>query len=276
MTREFHEEALAETYNEGLRLEKAGQFDAAADAYRRALALDPEDHGGVSVRLAAMERGAAPAKMPDAYVATLFDQHADVFDDILVRQLGYRVPTLVRNQLRKLGHEHFSRVLDLGCGTGLSGEALRDCAGHITGVDLSERMVETAWDRGVYDDLYTGEAVSFLVEFEEEDGERPSWDLIVATDVFPYLGAVDPIIIGAASRLTPAGFLAFSTETQPEEKFGSDGYLVGSKHRYAHSLDHLRSRLHAAGFECLDIEDIVVRHEEGEPVPGHLVLARLR
>ena len=122
----------------------ADELDEASELEEQlgeALALDPEDRGGVGIRLAAIGAEAAPQKMPDAYVATLFDQHADVFDDILVDELGYCVPLLVRDLVQKLEIGPFDRLLDLGCGTGLTGMALADCTSHRTGVDLSERIV---------------------------------------------------------------------------------------------------------------------------------------
>ncbi|MEX3007799.1 methyltransferase domain-containing protein [Hoeflea sp. TYP-13] len=271
----FDKEAVAEAYNRGLALEKAGDRDGAAEAYRQALALDPDDHGGASVRLAAMGRGETPEKMPDAYVETLFDQHADDFDDILVNQLRYCVPLLLREQLRTHADGAFNRVLDLGCGTGLAGVALKDCAKHITGVDLSERIVELAYDREVYDDLYVGEAVGFLREFEEEENANPRWDLIVATDVFPYLGDAGPFVTAAAARLNRDGLLGFSTETLPEEALKGRPYKIGPDKRFAHDPGYIAEILADAGFETLAMDDIVVRLEEGSPVPGHLVLARL-
>ena len=48
-------------------------------------------------------------------------------------------------------------ILDLGCGTGLSGLMLRRRARHLTGVDLSPEMVEKARARGIYDRLEVGE-----------------------------------------------------------------------------------------------------------------------
>lgn len=268
---ELDQDALADVYNRGLALEKAGDHARAAAAYRRALEIDPDDHGGVSIRLAAMGFGAMPEAMPVAYVATLFDQHADDFDDILVDQLGYRVPAQLRQALRDTGVELLDRVLDLGCGTGLSGRALRDCAAHLTGVDLSERIVELAFDRDVYDELYVGEAVTFLREFEDEGPDKCHWDLIVATDVFPYLGRVEPIVSAAASRLTEGGYFGFSTESMPE----SGPYAVGPNRRFVHAEAYIRQTLENTGFAVVAMDDITVRLEEGCPVAGHLVLARM-
>lgn len=261
------DDALAEAYNRGLALEKAGDLVGAVTAFREVLSLDPADHGGVSIRLAALGEGPIPAAAPDAYVATLFDQNAGTFDDMLVEQLGYAVPMLVRERLDLLELGPFERMLDLGCGTGLTGASMADRVAEIVGVDLAEKMLDEAHERDCYAALYIAEAVAFL----EESGEGP-WDLITATDVLPYIGAVEPLLVGAARDLLPGGVLIFSTETLVEMN-GQD-YVVGPKHRYAHDRGYLERALAAHGFESTDFLPITVRYDEGDPVHGFLITAR--
>ncbi|SFK02564.1 Predicted methyltransferase, contains TPR repeat [Pseudovibrio ascidiaceicola] len=261
-------EALAEAYNRALDLEKAGKFDEAAEAYKAVLELDPEDHGGAAVRLASMGKGNAPVKAPDAYVSTLFDQHAEVFDMVLVDQLGYSVPLMVRDKIEKLELGPFKRLLDLGCGTGLSGEALHDLVPHKTGVDIAEGMVEVADEKEVYDDLYVGEVVEFLKVEEEE-----RWDLIAATDVLPYMGELEEFFAGVADNIEANGIFAFSSETLPADVLGEQNFMVGKYHRFAHAESYVRNLLEKSGFTILDLSPITVRFEQGEPVPGHLVIA---
>lgn len=265
------EEALAEAYNRALALEKAGDVDAAVKAYEEVLALDPEDHGGAAVRIAAMGRGETPPKAPDAYVETLFDQHAEVFEDVLVEQLGYAVPMMVRQRLQALGLGPFKRLLDLGCGTGLTGEALQDMVDDLTGIDISENMVEIAHEKEVYETLYVAEVEDFL-----EDNDDEPFDIVTATDVLPYLGALEPLFFGTAENLLPGGIFAFSSETLPEETFAGRAYMVNAKQRFAHTEGYVRDRLAATGFELIDITNINVRMEEGQPTPGHLVIAKLK
>jgi len=263
------EEALAEAYNRALTLEKAGDIDAAVKAYEEVLAIDPDDHGGASVRIAALGRGEAPPKAPDAYVETLFDQHAEAFEDILVEQLGYTVPMMVRQRLQALGLGPFKRLLDLGCGTGLTGGALRDMVDDMTGIDISEKMVELAHEKDLYETLYVAELEDFL-----EDNDDEAFDLVTATDVLPYLGALEPLFFGAAENMMDGGIFIFSSETMSEDVMAGRSFMVGPHQRFVHAEAYVRERLAATGFELIEITDINVRMQDGEPSPGHLVVAK--
>jgi len=270
---------LSEAYNNALELEKTGNRDKAAALYRTCLEIDPEDRCGASVRLASMELGDAPQKAPDAYVATLFDQHAEDFDDILTGQLGYAVPMQLADILAADPDARFVRMLDLGCGTGLSGMTLGPLCKHATGVDISEKMVDQADERAVYDALFVNEAVHFLEEWQkarEQAGtdDYAPFDLIVATDVLPYMGALEPLFAGVAANTNPGACFAFSSETMREEALAGKPWRVTPNQRFAHSAAYLKSLLEEHGFDRITaFEPITVRSEEGEPIPGWLVVA---
>src|SRR5215470_7597059 len=128
-----------------------GRSDDAIAAFQQVCALDPEDRLGAGlhlVRLGAMP----PGDMPSAHVRTLFDQYAPRFDAALSEGLGYRGPAVLREAIAAACAAErrplrFDAALDLGCGTGLAGAALRPLVARLTGVDLSERMVAVAREK---------------------------------------------------------------------------------------------------------------------------------
>ena len=262
-------DALAEAYNRGLEAEKAGDANAAAEAYREVLRIDPADRGGVCVRLAGLGLGETPERAPEAYVATLFDQHSEVFDSLLVDQLGYDVPLLLRERLLEKAPGPYKRMLDLGCGTGLTAEAVEDFTEHRTGVDMSEGMLEAADGKEIFDEMFLADASGFL-----DSAEDDRWDLIAATDMLPYLGGLESLFDGVKAHLEPGGVFGFSSETLPDEAFEGRDYRVGPHQRFAHRLSYLKDLLAKRHFEVLSDEMIVVRYDEGDPVPGHLIVAR--
>ena len=257
----FDPDALGALYDRARAAEDGGDIAAAARLFRDCLAMDPDDHCGVVMRLAKYGL-AAPDRAPPAYVATLFDQHAEAFDDILVRDLGYDVPALARALAGPLLTGK-GRLLDLGCGTGLAGAAFADVARAIVGVDLAEAMLPLADARGVYADLYVAEAVDFLAEWDEE-----KFDVIIATDVLPYLGDLGPFAAAAVRCLVPGGLLVASTER------AEAGWRVTATQRFAHALAYVDKTFAAEGFVLMASQPVVVRHEEGEPVPGDLAVLR--
>ena len=265
------EDALAEAYNLGLEHEKAGRKSEAISYYLKCLDLDPDDHGGVEMRLASLGHAANPQKASSAYVATLFDQHADAFDDILVGQLGYDVPALIKKCLLEMDFNGpFDRKLALVCGAGLAGEQVEEWCSELVAVDLAENMVTLAAERGCYDDLYIADVTSFLLESDEDP-----FHLIIAADVFPYLGDLTKFCAGLQRMLLPGGVFAFSTETQPMDCMQGREFCVGPHQRFAHAPTYIDACLEEAGMKISHREDIVVRMEKGHPVSGELVIAQM-
>lgn len=246
----------------GQAREALAQKDAAAEAFTRARECDAHDELGAGLHLARLT-GASPASPPADYVRGLFDQYAGRFDRHLREELGYRGPELLRDALSAARAErsrplHFDRVLDLGCGTGLMGRALFPNFDSIHGVDLSPRMVEAAVATGVYNHAEAGDLLDFL----RAQGEG-SADLVVAADVFVYLGDLDPVFRASARALESGGLFAFTVQRGA----GAD-YELGADLRYAHSADYLRRLAAARDFRVASLVDASTRKDAGRDVPG--------
>lgn len=84
-------------------------------------------------------------------------------------------------------------------------------AGRLVGVDLSPAMAKQAEAKGVYDTLVVGDILDYLRAIAAEGDDFAS--LVVAADVFVYLGDLLPVLTAAAAILQPGcGLLAFTVE----------------------------------------------------------------
>jgi predicted TPR repeat methyltransferase len=247
---------------------QGGDRAGAVAAFRAARAADPADRHGAALHLACLGAAEPAAAMAPAYVRALFDQYAPDFDRALVEGLGYRGPMVLCDALRAVAAARhrpfrFERAVDLGCGTGLVAEALRDCCGAIAGVDLSPAMVAAARRKGVYAEIAVGDMVAFLA-----GRPKGSCDLVVAGDAFVYLADLAPVCRAVAHALAPDGLFAFTVETH-----AGTGAVLGEKLRYAHDADHVRGALAAAGLVPIALDPASTRSEGGAPVPGLVVVA---
>jgi predicted TPR repeat methyltransferase len=239
--------------------QKLGDIKGAAEAFRAALARDPADAQGAAARLALIGRGETPSALPEAYVARLFDDYAPRFDAHLTDNLFYRGPALIAEAIEAAAPgRRFASALDIGCGTGLMGEALGGKVDRLIGVDLSPRMIAKARERGLYQALELGDAADLL-------SRRPpaEFDLVVAADSLVYFGDLEPVFRATTSALSPGGLFAFSVET-----WEGDGFRLGASVRFAHARNYLERTAVAVGLRRLRIDEASTRREEGRDAPG--------
>lgn len=230
----------------GVVLAAAGRTDPdrradAITAYRHALALQPLPEWEYELAMLGGGEGRTPATAPDAYVQRLFDDYAPTFDQHLAQELHYRVPEDMLAALRQVWAKRTLPardldVLDLGAGTGRCGELFRPHARTIVGIDLSPKMIAAAQGRRdaagqpCYDRLICAHIVPALQEFSA------AFDLILAADVFIYVGALEAVFAAAHAALRPGGMLAFSLERH-DDNAGEDFIL---RQRFGHSLAYIR------------------------------------
>ena len=288
-------------------LERLGRPDEAIASYRRAIAIDERmidahqylgnlllNRGATQEAIACYENivkldpghpighlaralsGGDSERAPSEYVQKLFDQYAPNFDSHLASALRYSDPDKLAALLRHYRRSEDEKwaVLDLGCGTGLAGAAIAPFAGKIVGVDLSSNMLQKARARGLYDRLVQ---LDLLTMMKAEDAA--AYDLILAADVFVYLGKLDELVKEAHRLLRVGGLFAFSVESLEAlkpERAGSQrrDYRLTATARYAHSIDYLSRMAGENSFDILTTVANQIRLEKGNSVNGYLAVWR--
>jgi predicted TPR repeat methyltransferase len=239
----------------GSLLKELGRLDEARASFEKAIALGADTPLN-RYCLASLSGQDVPSTAPREYVETLFDSYADDFETHL-QVLNYRAPEILVAELARSGRR-FSRALDLGCGTGLCGLLLKPLAGKLDGVDLSGNMVQKASARQVYDEVAQDDLAGFLVA----TGHR--YDLVLAADVFIYVGALEAVFAGVARVIEPGGVFCLSVESVPD---GQD-YVLRPSLRYAHSRGYIRKLADQHGFEFGPTSEHPIREDQRTPVPG--------
>ena len=166
-------------------------------------------------------------------------------------------------------------ILDLGCGTGLTGLEVAAYANQLVGVDLSAKMLEKARARNLYHRLEHKEMVAMMAE-----EPAASYDLVIATDVFIYIGKLDDVVRAAKRLLRPGGLLAFSVEAletladAPSNQSPAQDYLLQTAPscRYAHSSPYLQRLASDNAFRVGQMTTTQRRESEGKSLRGHLVV----
>src|ERR1700761_840673 len=241
----------------GHLLRQAGRLADASVCFNNAIGCG-EDVASHLYFLGALGLGALPDAAPPEFVRGLFDEYAERFDEELVDTLNYRGHEQVCAPLAQLHPAPFASALDLGCGSGLAAPLLKGSTARLIGVDLSPRMIERAAATKLYDELHVAEAVHWLRATAERH------DLVVACDVFIYLGDLAPMFEAVARVLVPGGVFAFTVE----EGHADAGYDLLPTLRYAHSEAWLRELARAHALRVTRCERATLREGHGEAIVG--------
>ena len=185
----------------------------------------------------------------------------------MLEKLEYKGPEVVLTALQPWIEEHLAAagqdasgvdILDLGCGTGLCGIALRPFARRLDGVDLSPKMIANARERDVYDHLEVNELTDYL------DCCGQAYDIAAAGDVFVYIGELEPVFKAVRQRLRPGGAFVFTVEEQEGQ---GDGFVLCDSNRYAHTEGYIRGLAARTGYTIRSLEQRSTRQEALQPVP---------
>lgn len=288
----------ASTYSVGKTALVHGRFDVAIRCYTKILDMDPDyddaiwglaeaNYGNRDLKqalkwyrtysdkypddpearhmVAALGDGPKPLRASDDYVRETFDHFAEDFDKQLLEDLEYRAPKLIHGLFRDVVPDSGDDldILDAGCGTGLSGIDFKAHSRSLTGIDLSPEMLKLAKARGLYDELHEAELAAFM------RANPNRFDVIVAADVFCYIGDLAESLKAALVTLKTGGLMLFSVEAQSKR-----GYSLTGSGRYAHKPAYVQKAAQAAGFKEIIGRTDTLRMEYGDPVKGYLTALR--
>jgi len=252
-------------YNLALLHQRKGNNKEAAECLRKLLELTPDDEAARHI-LNALD-GSTTASAPPEYVRDMFDNYAETFETHLVQKLDYRVPEILAGQIKTcLGERTELKALDLGCGTGLMGEGMKDYCVCMTGIDLSPKMIEQARLKNIYSELVVADILEFM-----QASAIASYDIVVATDVFVYIGDLENIFAEAIRLLTPGGLFAFSVETNSE---ADADFVLSDTGRYYQSASYLDRLRMQFGFSQVHYSHVRLRNQHEHPVYGYLCVYR--
>ena len=224
----FDKEHAEGWYWLGRSLLRDGKKSQALEVLQKTKLLKPDREDTSYMLAVAMgastPQGQLPKRMPPSLVKEHFEGIAgDYLATIEVGQhKGHElVADAARAALVPGRMDHV--VLDLGVGTGLCGVRLRDVSAHITGIDISSKMLEQAMraqdanGKKLYDALVHREAHDFLSA--AADG---AFDVVLAAGVVDYIGELDALWQQVGRCMKHGGIFALSASSIKENGFRFD------------------------------------------------------
>ncbi len=229
--------------------------------YNRVLHLDPDNSQAIHM-IVALTGGHINAT-PSEYIKDIFNNYSETFDKVLLDDLKYAVPEKLRSLFDSLGYpvKSFSRCIDLGCGTGLAGRKFGELCKHLTGIDLSEKMIEKAEEKGIYDILQVAEITDYL------NKRRSEYDLAVAADVLTYMAGLEPVFAALAGATRQQTLFCCSTENSEQPHFH-----ICSTGRFAHSRDYVLQTATRYNWRVVKMVTTNLRKEKSNWVEGTLYI----
>ena len=188
------------------------------------------------------------------YNELLFNNFAPTYEQTL-KNINYAVIDKICELYAPLK----GKVLDLGCGTGLAADKLKNDHNSFVGVDLAEGMLQVAKSKGLYEKLVHDDIVAYL------EREKIDVQLVLAADVFCYFANLEPII-----RLCQGKKMLFSIESNST----IETYYLQANGRYQHNPQHVRQILFEHGYSKITTTEMILRSENGIPIVGMLFFAQ--
>jgi predicted TPR repeat methyltransferase len=253
--------------------------ELATHAFSSALGYDMDNESARHM-LATLTADGEMKRASNKYVKSLFDDYASNFEHSLVQELGYTGYARLRSGFDRAFSGQppiFERVVDAGCGTGLAGEQFRNISSHLSGVDLSQAIIDQAL--AVRPNLYNDTVAGDLIDIFRE---RSPISLIIAADSFIYFGDLAPLFEAMNDGLEEEAYAAFTLENvsvddekQLRKSTPDWRWQLTPSGRFAHRKAYVEYVSRSNGLRVVHYEELLnFRHERGSAVNGHIFVVQ--
>lgn len=145
---------------------------------------------------------------------------ANDYDHEMLDKLGYTSPATIASLLIEQLPDKSARILDIGCGTGLTSRLLHQLGyANLDGFDLSPEMLRVAANRNIYQSLFRAD-LNQPLEFESN-----SYDAAISSGTFTH-GHVGAEPLDEVVRiLKSSGILAITVHCDLWQSHGFEARL---------------------------------------------------
>lgn len=188
------------------------------------------------------------------YNKILFDNFASSYDEIL-EKINYSVIDKIKEIIPNLS----GNILDLGCGTGKLAAICNTENTSLTGIDISQKMLDIAQKKNFYKELINSDIEDFL------QTNNQKFDYTIAADVFCYFGELKDIF-----ENLPQSKLIFSLEIDEN----IDTFKIMPNGRYKHNPQYIENLLNSLKYKNIKTYSVDLRLEQNIPVKGAIFCAQ--
>jgi len=203
--------------------------------------------------------GKFTGEFPINYLKNYFNDYAETFEKHLITNLHYSIPIVFSNIINdKYGINYsFKKILDLGCGTGLCGNQIKNNYQSLTGIDISMEMLKKAKEKSIYSELQCCDIINFLTKTNEK------YELIIAGDVLIYIGNLSELFRLCSNVMTENARFIFSIEVEKTKNYSAK--LTG---RYSHNYNYIKKLTQQNNLMIEFSENTKIRKEKNNWVIG--------
>ena len=204
------------------------------------------------------------SQAPTTFLKHLFNEYASYYDAHMKEQLQTQSPLLLFEVLAPYLQQNHHQLLDLGCGTGECASLFKEkfpSQFYCTGIDVSEKMLDFANSRSIYDQLWCQSLQEFF------NNSTISYDIILASDVLVYMGELNSLFKGIAKQLSFEGLFGMTVEKTTEAP-----WVWSISGRFAHRLDYIQQTAKQHHLRLLTCQEKAIRKEKHAWVYGYIIV----